>query len=406
MKVCVVGPGTHFLSGISYYTLRLANALASRHDVSVVLMRRLLPVWLYPGRRRVGQHLTELQYAPGVPVFDGVDWYWGLTIIRALRFLRRRRPDVVVLQWWTGTVLHSYIAIALLARLLGTRVVVEFHEALDTAESRLWLPRTYVRLLSPLLMRLAAGFVAHSEIDRPLLQGRYRLSGRPMAVIRLGPFDHHRSAHGVPYRDAPAAACNLVYFGVIRPFKGLEDLVTAFDAVPDPEITKYWLTVVGEPWEGWDLPIRLIERSKHRNRITLIDRYVSDAELAAVLQGADAVVLPYHRSSASGPLHTAMSYGLPVVVTSVGGLPEAVSGYEGAVLVPAKDPISLCNALPRVAAMRGLRFADPHSWERTVECYGALFSTLEAGDATLAGGVGLSAALRGLGSRIGRRYRS
>ena len=44
---------------------------------------------------------------------------------------------------------------------------------------------------------------------------------------------------------------------------------------------------------------------------------------------ADAVVLPYHRSSLSGPLHIAMSAGLPVVVTAVGGLVEVVQDYSG-----------------------------------------------------------------------------
>ena len=50
LRVCVVGAGTRFLSGISYYTLRLVNALAPSHEVSAILMRQLLPTALYPGR--------------------------------------------------------------------------------------------------------------------------------------------------------------------------------------------------------------------------------------------------------------------------------------------------------------------------------------------------------------------
>jgi glycosyltransferase involved in cell wall biosynthesis len=88
------------------------------------------------------------------------------------------------------------------------------------------------------------------------------------------------------------------------------------------------------------------------------------------------VVLPYHRSSASGPLHTAMSWGLPIVVTSVGGLTEAVAEYQGARLVPPHDPEALRNAIEQITSLRGQRFADPHSWDNTVSRYEQLFVSL------------------------------
>ena len=71
--------------------------------------------------------------------------------MRAARFVRKQRPEVLVLQWWSGTVLHSYLALSWLARGLGTKVVVEFHEVLDPGEqNRKWFS-AYVRRLSPRL---------------------------------------------------------------------------------------------------------------------------------------------------------------------------------------------------------------------------------------------------------------
>ncbi|MCG8350587.1 MAG: glycosyltransferase family 4 protein [Chloroflexales bacterium] len=377
-SVCIVGSGTRFLSGISYYTLRLTNALARTHRTSTILMRQLLPTLFYPGKRRVGVDLTHQQYHSHVHVFDGVDWYWLPSLFKAIVFLLRERPKIVVFQWWTGTVLHSFLALAAITRLIGAKVVIEFHEVQDTGEANIPLARTYVGLLAPLLMRLASGFVIHSEYDRPALQQRYALGNRPVAVIPHGPYDHHRSAAEQKiYRVAPDAdCCNLLFFGVIRPFKGLEDLIAAFDAIPADEIDGYWLTVVGETWEGWTLPSELIAQSRYRDRITFVNRYVHDEEVAEFFACADAVVLPYHRSSASGPLHTAMSWGLPLVTTRVGGLVEAVERYDGAILAPPKDPAELCCALGQVATLRGKRFADPHSWESTCEQYDALFDAI------------------------------
>jgi glycosyltransferase involved in cell wall biosynthesis len=377
LRVCVVGAGTRFLSGISYYTLHLTNALARSHRVSVVLMRQLLPTSLYPGRQRVGAQLTCLGYPPTVPVFDGVDWYWLPSLCGALRFLIHQRPRVVIFQWWSGTVLHSYAVLAMAAHLRGAQVVVEFHEVLDPGESRLPLARTYARILGPWLLRLASAFVVHSEYDRAVLARRYSIRKRAVAVIPHGPYDQLRSVgRARPLRFAPGSTCNLLFFGVIRPFKGLEDLVATFDAIPPAEIGGYWLTVVGETWEGWTQPAERIARSRYGDRITFINRYVTDQEVARLFAGADAVVLPYHRSSASGPLQMAMSWGLPVVVTGVGGLTEAAAGYPGAMLVPPKDHVALLSALRQLPRLAGQRFADPHSWRQTEEHYHRLFTSL------------------------------
>ena len=166
------------------------------------------------------------------------------------------------------------------------------------------------------------------------------------------------------------------FFGLIRPYKGLEDLIRAFEALPEDENAHYRLTIVGETWEGWNTPADLVATSPYRDRITFVNRYVSDAEVAEFFGKADAVVLPYHRASTSGILHIAMSHGLPVVVTYVGGLAEAVADYEGALVVPPGDPAALQNALLQVAKLRGKRYADAHSWEDTVTGYQALFKTL------------------------------
>src|SRR5271167_4948716 len=68
-RVVVVGSGTRFLSGISYYTWHLARALSPRFDVSTVLMRRLIPAALYPGRDRVDLELSDLSYRDIGPCF-------------------------------------------------------------------------------------------------------------------------------------------------------------------------------------------------------------------------------------------------------------------------------------------------------------------------------------------------
>ena len=387
-RVCVVGSGSRFWSGISIYTRRLANALAESYRVSVIEMRQLLPTRLYPGRSRLDSDISRLAYHESVRVFDGVDWYWVSSIFRALAFLVRERPNIVIFQWWTATVLHTYVILALAARLMRCQIVIEFHEVLDTGEEVLKPVHAYVNLVAPWLMRLACGFVVHSNYDLPIVEERYRLRGLPVARIPHGPYDHYRSHDkGQWHRDASEESCNLLWFGVIRPFKGVEDLILAFDSIPEDEISKYWLTVVGETWASWTLPAELIKESRYRDRITFVNHYANDEELAGFFNWADAVVLPYHRSSASGPLHTAISWGLPVVVTEVGGLPEAVADYKGAILVPPKSPIALRNALLQVKHLRGRRFRNPHSWACTRQEYQKLIAEMQTHHSAGEGGL-------------------
>jgi glycosyltransferase involved in cell wall biosynthesis len=373
---------------MSYYTIRLANALAERFSVAAVPMRQLIPTFMYPGRSRVGSMTTKLEYDAAVKMLNGIDWYWVPNLFRDLNSLRKWKPEVVIFEWWTGTVLHTYLAIALLARFLGASIVVEFHEVLDSSEEGIPIARAWVWALGRPFFRLASGFVIHSEADRGPLEKRYRLRSRPCVLIPHGPFDHHVSKQSidcsapVACRTAPPDTLNLLYFGIIRPYKGLEDLIQAFGILDDAEVQRYWLTVVGETWEGWDLPIRQIQSSRHRARITLVNRFVDDDEVATCFAGADAVVLPYHRSSASGPAHAAMSNGLPLVVTAVGGLPAAVADYEGAILVPPHDAVALRDAIRQLPDLRGRCYKDPHSWDRTVASYGELMKLVNRSSAS------------------------
>jgi glycosyltransferase involved in cell wall biosynthesis len=374
--VCVVGPGWRFTSGISYYTCSLANAFAQDRRVIVIQMRRLLPRWLYPGRRRVGQPRARMSYDDTVEIFDGVDWWWGPSMIRALRYLYARRPAIVVLQWWTATVLHTYLLLAIVGRLLGSRVVIELHEMQDSGEERLGAVRWYGRAGLRVLLRNCQGCVAHSAADRQALLERYRLRHLSVTVVPHGPFTQYAAMadradqQGDPFRlvtSAPRpAVTNLLFFGTIRPYKGVEDLIRAFNSLKPAEAANLWLTVVGETWEGCTEPARLIECSPYRDRIAFVNDYVPDEIVGAAFRHADVVVLPYRRSSSSGPLHVTMSSGLPVVVTQVGGLPEAAAGYDGAIFVPPGDVKGLVDGIRRAVRLSGISFADPRNWDDSV----------------------------------------
>jgi glycosyltransferase involved in cell wall biosynthesis len=376
-RVCVVGPGFRFLSGLSVYTWSLTNALQHDFDVSVVLLRRLLPRRLYPGASRVGHSLTSLDY-DGLRHYDGIDWFWGLTLPRALRFVRRQRPDALVLQWWTAAVGHTYIVLALLARLLRIPVLLEIHEVQDPGEAGSEVVKRYGAFVLRRLLALSSGVVLHHEHDEELLRAEgFDLSSARIAVAPLGPLSHLADVvpvvpaelAGDPLSAELPAARNVLFFGLIRPYKGLEDLVAAFSALPRDVASDLVLTVVGETWEGCTEPLERLAASPHRDRARVVNRYVTDAEAASVFAEADLLVLPYRRASSSGPLHIAMALGLPVLMYDLPSLRAVAEDYSALHVARPGDVESLTESLLAWAAASGGAGTPVGDWQQTVRAY-------------------------------------
>ncbi len=382
LKVCVAGSGTRFVSGISYYTYFLGCALKPHYDVVAILMRHLIPRRWYPGRQRVGHSVMAYDLAAEVPTFDGVDWWGWPSVPRAVSFLRSQRPDVLILQWWSASVLPWYLLLARQVIRRGGVVVVELHEAQDTGEARVPLVGWFARHGLKTLCRWAAMLVVHSTWDRDRMSASLGINPGRFRVIPHGPYPISgggpEEATGLPParpRREPSEL-TVLFFGTIRPYKGLEHLVRAFEQVRRDLAVPWRLAVVGETWEGWTLPLELIENSPYRDDIDLVNRYVTDQEAAGYFQRADVVALPYLRSSASGPLAIAQACGLPVVVTAVGGLVEAVADYSGAVLVQPDSPEDLARGLLAAAELRGHTHSAPITWQAVAQSYADIFAAV------------------------------
>jgi glycosyltransferase involved in cell wall biosynthesis len=378
LPLVIVGPSFRFYSGISVYTNRLSQALSGLFDVRVVLLRRLLPQRLFPGAKRVGQVSSVLTYR-NIDTYDGIDWYWIPSIFPAVCRLVARR-SCVVLQWWTASVAHTYVLLALIARVRGSRVIIEFHEVQDPGEAQIPGAGLYARLTLPILLRLSDGAVVHTAHGGEVLRATHRTGHLQVQVISHGPYDHFGTGRGggvLP--SAEHRRFRLLFFGLIRRYKGVEDLVRAFSNLPRSEVEGLELVVAGETWEGWTMPAELIAASPHSDRIRFINRYIADEEVRELFATCDALVLPYRRASSSGPLHIAMSIGLPVVTYDIAAMRDAAGDYRGTRFVPADDIDALGLALITLSREAPVRHQSPVSWEATAEGYRALVDRLQDG---------------------------
>ncbi|HEY7121472.1 MAG TPA: glycosyltransferase family 4 protein [Solirubrobacterales bacterium] len=302
-----------------------------------------------PRRRRVlraAEHVPDmLRYRRVAETTDLVHYMWLSLPAVDRHLLAPKRPRVYTMHWRLPE--------------SGTRIA-----------------RTLTHLLSEM-----DAVVVHSEHGANRLATDFGVARDRLRVVPHGAFDYlTRQDDETPLPDELSAVEKpvILAFGLVRPYKGTEVLLEAFQSVEGAEL---W--VVGMPRMPMDELRELAGRAP--GTVRFVDRFITDPEIPAFMRRADLVVLPYRNIEQSGVLYTALAFGKPMVLSAVGGFPE-VADQGAARLVPPGDPDALAGTLRDLLADRSARdaladaagqaAADTYSWERIGEQTMALYRDL------------------------------
>ncbi len=344
MKVALLGPTYPHRGGIAHYTTLLSRAFAERigaSSLSMISFRRLYPGFLFPGTTQFDASGEALR--PPVEPEVTLDSMSPISWIAAGRRLRALKPDLLVVPWWHPFFGPSLGTVARTARPRGAggpkRIFlchnVEPHEATPLD-----------RALSSYGLGAADGFLVHARAEEERL--RPRAHGRPVRVHPHPTYDVF--SRTPPDRDAARAAVGargktILFFGYVRPYKGLADLLEALRlARPDAWDT---LLVVGEFYEPRERYAAALAHPALQGKVTVVDRYVANEEVASYFAAADVVALPYRSATGSGIAQVAFGAGVPVIATRTGGLEEVVEEGTTGLLVPPEEPAALARSLER-----------------------------------------------------------
>ncbi len=294
-----------------------------------------------------------------------------------LRYRRAARAaDVVHFQWLTVQHLDG--------RLLPTRsspsggrrpLVLTAHDILPRE------PRPGQLSAQRRLYERFDALIAHSEHGRRRLTDELGIDSARIHVIPHGAFVAPPAAlppapPPLPFQtDGPV----VLFFGLLRPYKGLDLLLDAWHEIDGAEL---W--IVGMP----RMDISPLQASAPPS-VRFVPRFVTDAEAAACFARADLVVLPYREIDQSGVAFTALGAGVPMLLSDVGGFPQlATTG--AARTFPAGDAAALRDALGELLSDPGALAAmaerarvaasGPYSWDavarRTLDLYRSLTASL------------------------------
>lgn len=363
-RIAVVGLTHPFRGGIAHYTTLLCRALAARHDVRLFSLTRQYPALLFLGKTQYDDSTATLDFAHE-PCLDSIN---PLSWLRTYLRIRRYRPDFLLLSWWNPFFAPCFGTVARLCRRSGIRSAFICHNVIPHEPS----------LLDRGLLRYAFGssnlFITHSRKDRDDLRNL-----RADAHIRrhVHPTYEVFTSEGAPTREHARAKLGLpdrrvlLFFGFVREYKGLDVLLEAMALGSDP---RYHLLVVGEFYESRERYEPRLGRLLAEGKLTLVDRYVPNEEVALYFAASDLLIVPYRTATQSGVVQIAYGFGLPVVATRVGGIPEVVVDGETGYLVPPDDAPAMASAVrghferdesARVAENIA-REREKYSWDRMV----------------------------------------
>lgn len=334
-KVIIVGPAHPYRGGLAAYNERLAREFASRGDeVQIVTFTLQYPSFLFPGKT---QYSSEA--APeGLGIVRRLNSVNPFNWIATGRMISRLRPDLVIMKYWTPYMAPCLGTVARIVRRgCGARVV----SILDNVTPHERRPGD--RLLSKYFCSSVDGFIAMSE---SVLGDLGRLDRRRPRMLHAHPlYDNF----GTPVdRDEACAHLGLdtdkrylLFFGLIRDYKGLDLLI---EALEDKELRKrrdFRVIVAGEFYADPDKYLSLARDNAVDDKIIWRTEFIPDSEVKYYFSVAEMVVQPYKTATQSGVTQIAYQFDRPMLVTSVGGLPEMVpAGRAGYVVAPQAEEVA------------------------------------------------------------------
>lgn len=367
MKITMIGPVYPYKTGLSYYVGLLYRQLIKNHEVKLYSYSMQYPKFMYKKPQK--------DYEDDVVKIDDVEYILNsanpFSWMSLARRINKEMPDILILQW-----LHPYFApcYSVLERFVSKKIKIAYncHNALP--HERFPLDKA----LTKLTLSRADLVIAHSNSDAKILRELM-----PKQNIQVNPhpaynFFKIRDMSKEEGRELLSLSANdkvLLFFGLVREYKGLKHLL---NAMPDiikkyPEIK---LIIAGDFAGGRPKYDEMIADLGIMEYIQIHDGHIPIPDVEKFFAACDLVVLPYESATQSGVIQASYGFEKPVLATNVGGLPDAVDNMKTGYIVEPLRPDLISDAVTdffdnnRASEFKQnvIDSAYKFSWERMEKC--------------------------------------
>ncbi len=344
MKVLMIDP-----SGFTRpYNYCLCNALAGKDcSVKLITSKSVHPFKLenrrYQEKEFFYKHSNLLidRYGAGsvLRILKGVEHLADM--YHFTRYTKDEKADIIHAQWFALPEIDWLFFNAL--KLQVNKLVYTVHNVFPHQR------KASDKLIFSKIYGLFDGLITHTQYSKNLLIRNFGIASSRIQVIPHGNFNYLLSLDGARHNSLSignevSQKRNILFFGRIHPYKGLDVLIRAFAKVSD-QIKDANLLIVGKPSVNASSYRRLINQCSLSDKVTMVLEYVPDEDIRAYFSISDLVVLPYRQIDQSGVALLACTMGKPIVATNVGGLDEVVCDGKNGRLVTPGDADALAEAV-------------------------------------------------------------
>ena len=370
MNIVLLGTAYPFRGGLATFNERLARQLqAEGHQVEVITFTLQYPSFLFPGKTQYSTEdaPTDLLISQQVNSCNPLNW------IKVGHRIRKMQPDLLITCYWMAFFAPCYSIIERIAKRNGkTRTIALVHNMIPHE------PSILDKLFAPFYVRSTDGFVALSE---SVVQDINRLdkNHKPKTSYPHPIYDHYGEQMS---KEEACQALNLnpenqymLFFGLVRAYKGLDLLLDAFGKVKD-QLPNLQLIIAGEFYEDEDKYRAQISNNQLTNKVIIKNEFIADADLRKYFGAANLIVQPYKTATQSGVTQVAFHFEKPMLVTNVGGLGEIVHDHKmGYAVEPNADAIAealtdyYTHSLQADYTEYLIKQKDNYSWSKLAESF-------------------------------------
>lgn len=336
MRLSLVTVGPPYRGGLSDLSTLIFNELGRDHTVQFINFSRQYPKLLFPGKTEFKKGSQRSNF-PSERIVDSLNPFsWARAADRIIAF----QSEGVILRYWNPFFAPMINIISQRLKQHGIMVTIFIDNLIPHEKSFIdtWAARR-------VLGHADHVFTMSKYVTQDVLSFRSELS---VTTLIHPLYENYKSlyskveARSILKLDEQQPV--ILYFGLIRPYKGLDILIRALGTIHE-QLKNYKAYILGEAYENEQKYKDLIQSSGVEANVIYRNEFVSDEDLPLYFAACDVLVLPYRSATQSGIIGIAFQMDRPVIATQVGGLGEYIEEGKTGYLVTPEDPEALGVAI-------------------------------------------------------------
>lgn len=336
-RIIILGTAHPFRGGLASYNERLALQFQNEgHQVEIYTFTLQYPGFLFPGKTQYSDEPapTDITIKRKVNSINPFNW------LKVGNQIRKAKPDILIFKFWLPFMGPCFGTIARRVKKNKFTKIITILDNVIPHESRIGDKQFTRYFLKPIDAFISMSKSVEDDLGKFDSTKPRDFNPHPL-FDNFGPLIPREKA--IDMLNLDPSIRYILFFGIIRDYKGLDLLLEAFSKMKYKELGLK-LLVAGEYYSNEDTYRQLIQDLKLENDVIVVNQFITDSEVGRYFGAGDIVAQPYKNATQSGVTQIAYHFEKPLLVTNVGGLPEMVPDNKVGYVVE-KNPAEIAKAL-------------------------------------------------------------